>query len=85
MSKAVAIAASASAARRVRWVMIGMLMTLLAALSLSAWCAAGAVAAWQRGPAWPPRSGEHGPDGRHARLGRAPRHGRQCTTAWTAA
>jgi len=37
MSKAVAIAASASAARRVRWVMLGMLMTLLAALSLSAW------------------------------------------------
>ena len=37
MSKAVAIAATASAARRVRWVMIGMLMTLLAALSLSAW------------------------------------------------
>jgi Spy/CpxP family protein refolding chaperone len=37
MSKAVAIAATASAARRVRWVMIGMAMTLLAALSLSAW------------------------------------------------
>ena len=37
MSKAVAIAATASAARRVKWVMIGMLMTLLAALSLSAW------------------------------------------------
>jgi Spy/CpxP family protein refolding chaperone len=37
MSKAVAIAATASAARRVRWVMIGMLMTVLAALSLSAW------------------------------------------------
>jgi Spy/CpxP family protein refolding chaperone len=37
MSKAVAIAASASAARRVRWVMVGMLVTLLAALSLSAW------------------------------------------------
>ena len=31
MSKAMAIAATASAARRVRWVMIGMLMTLLAA------------------------------------------------------
>jgi protein CpxP len=37
MSKAVAIAATASAARRVRWVMVGMAMTLLAALSLSAW------------------------------------------------
>jgi protein CpxP len=37
MSKAVAIAATASAARRVRWVMFGMAMTLLAALSLSAW------------------------------------------------
>jgi len=37
MSKAVAIAATASTARRVRWVMIGMAMTLLAALSLSAW------------------------------------------------
>ena len=37
MSKAVAIAATASTARRVKWVMIGMLMTLLAALSLSAW------------------------------------------------
>jgi Spy/CpxP family protein refolding chaperone len=37
MSKAVAIAATASAARRVRWVIIGMAMTLLAALSLSAW------------------------------------------------
>ncbi len=37
MSKAVAIAATASAARRVQVVMIGMLMTLLAALSLSAW------------------------------------------------
>ena len=37
MSKAQAIAATASAAHRVRWVMVGMLMTLLAALSLSAW------------------------------------------------
>ena len=37
MSKTVAIAATASTARRVQWVMIGMLMTLLAALSLSAW------------------------------------------------
>jgi periplasmic protein CpxP/Spy len=37
MSKAVAMAASASAARRVRWVMVGMLVTLLAAVSLSAW------------------------------------------------
>ena len=37
MSNAVAIAATASTARRVKWVMIGMLMTLLAALSLSAW------------------------------------------------
>jgi protein CpxP len=37
MGKAVAIAATASAARRVQWVMMGMLMTLLAALSLAAW------------------------------------------------
>ena len=36
MSKAQAIAATASAAHRVRWVMVGMLMTLLAAISLSA-------------------------------------------------
>ena len=63
MSKAVAIAASASAARRVRWVMIGMLMTLLAALSLSAWS--------QPAPSRPgtganpdmaaPQQGDHGP------------------------
>ena len=51
MSKAVAIAASASAARRVRWVMIGMLMTLLAALSLSAWSQ----------PTPPPGTGDRGP------------------------
>ncbi len=37
MSKAVAIAATASAARRVRWVMFGMAVTLLAAISVSAW------------------------------------------------
>jgi len=37
MGKAVAIAATASAARRIQWVMMGMAMTLLAALSLAAW------------------------------------------------
>ncbi len=41
MSKAVAIAASASAARRVQVVMIGMVLTLLAALSVSAWAQPG--------------------------------------------
>ena len=50
MSKAVAIAATASITRRVRWVMVGMTMTLLAALSLSAWSQ----------PA--PRPGMGGPD-----------------------
>jgi len=60
MSKAVAVAASASAARRVRWVLVGMAMTLLAALSLSAWS--------QPAPAQPggpdmayPQRGDHGP------------------------
>ena len=50
MSKAVAVVASASAARRVRVVMFGML-TLLAALSLSAWAQ----------PAPPPAMGERSP------------------------
>ena len=49
MSKAVATAASA--ARRIQVVLIGMAMTLLAAISLSAWA--------QPGP--PPAMGERGP------------------------
>ena len=65
MSKAVAIAATASAARRVRWVMMGMVMTLLAALSVSAWSqpapqppgSAPEMAAPQRGD---PMGGMHG-------------------------
>jgi Spy/CpxP family protein refolding chaperone len=74
MSKAVAIAATASAARRVRWVMIGMLMTLLAALSMSAWS--------QQAPAQPgsgpdtayPQRGHHGP-GMGGMHGWGERHG----------
>jgi Spy/CpxP family protein refolding chaperone len=50
MSKAVAIVASASAARRVQVVMIGMLLTLLAALGASAWAQ----------PAPPPGMGDRG-------------------------
>ena len=50
MSKAVAIVASASAARRVQVVMIGMLLTLLAALGASAWAQ----------PAPPPSMGDRG-------------------------
>jgi Spy/CpxP family protein refolding chaperone len=73
MSKAVAIAATASAARRVRWVMIGMLMTLLAAVSLSAWSqpappppASGPdVAVPQRGDRGPGMGGMHGGGERH--------------------
>ena len=37
MSQTIAAAAAPSAARRVQWVMIGMLLTLLAAIGLSAW------------------------------------------------
>jgi len=76
MSKATAIAATASAARRVRWVMIGMTMTLLAALSLSAWS--------QPAPPRPgmasspdavaPQRGEHGP-GMGGMHGWGERHG----------
>ncbi|MEO8310380.1 MAG: Spy/CpxP family protein refolding chaperone [Caldimonas sp.] len=51
MSKRAASAASASAARRIQVVMIGMAMTLLAAISLSAWAQ----------PAPPPAMGERGP------------------------
>jgi periplasmic protein CpxP/Spy len=68
MSKAVAIAASATAAGRVRAVMIGMLMTLLAALSLAAWAQpAPPPAMGERGPGMPSPRGEHGPgmDGMH--------------------
>jgi periplasmic protein CpxP/Spy len=72
MSKAMAIAATASAARRVRWVMVGMTMTLLAALSLSAWSQpAPAQPGMGGGPdmAAPPRGdhmgGMHGWGGRH--------------------
>ena len=80
MSKAVAIAATASTARRVQWVMIGMLMTLLAALSLSAWSQP-APARPGSGPsmAYPQRGDHgHGMGGMHgSRHGRhAPRHGR---------
>ncbi|HSC62308.1 MAG TPA: Spy/CpxP family protein refolding chaperone [Caldimonas sp.] len=50
MSKAVASAATVSIARRVRWVMVGMAVTVLAAASLSAWSQ----------PA--PRPGMGGPD-----------------------
>ena len=61
MSKAVAIAATASAARRVQWVMIGMLMTLLAALSLSAWSQPAPSARPGSGPDMAaPQRGEHG-------------------------
>jgi Spy/CpxP family protein refolding chaperone len=78
MSKAVAIAATASAARRVRWVMIGMLMTLLAAVSLSAWSqpappppASGPdVAVPQRGDRGPGMGGMHGGGERHGMGGR---------------
>ncbi|HEV7576566.1 MAG TPA: Spy/CpxP family protein refolding chaperone [Caldimonas sp.] len=52
MSKAVTFAASTRAARRVQVVLIGMAMTLLAALSLSAW--------GQAAPP-PPPMGERGP------------------------
>jgi len=61
MSKAVAIAASASAARRVRWVMIGMFMTLLAALSLSAWSQPAPQPGMGAAPDSHSRQGEHGP------------------------
>jgi len=67
MSKAVAIAATASAARRVRWVMIGMLMTLLAALSLSAWSQPAASQPGMGGSAEAasPQRGDHGMGGMH--------------------
>jgi periplasmic protein CpxP/Spy len=64
MSKQVAIAsASASAARRLQMMMIGTVLALLAALSLSAWAQpAPPASAGERGPgmAWP-RGGESGP------------------------
>jgi protein CpxP len=74
MSKAVVIAATASTARRVRWVMMGMLMTLLAALSLSAWSQPAPqrpgsgpdMAVPQRGD---PMGGMHGWGERHGRGG----------------
>ena len=59
MSKAVAIAATASVARRVRWVMIGMAMTVLAALSLSAWSQPSPPTGSGPGTAYPQR-GEQG-------------------------
>ena len=72
MGKAVAIAATASAARGVRWMMMGMAMTLLAALSLAAWSqtapsrpamgASADMAAPQRGD---PMGGMHGWGERH--------------------
>lgn len=63
MSKAVAIAATASAARRVRWVMVGMAMTVLAALSLSAWSQPAPPAPGMRGSPdmAAPQRGDHGP------------------------
>ena len=73
MGKAVAIAASASAAHRVRWVMVGMLMTLLAALSQSAWSQA--PSARPSGAEVPyPQYGGHGPD-RGGMHGGGERHG----------
>ena len=90
MSKAVAIAATASAARRVQWVMIGMLMTLLAALSLSAWSQPapsqpgmgaarhGRSAAWRS--AWAACTA-----GASATAWAATTAWAACTTAWTAA
>jgi hypothetical protein len=76
MSKAVAIAATASTARRVQWVMIGMLMTLLAALSLSAWSQ---PAASQPGmaalPRRPPRSAAIAAPGMGGMHGWGERHG----------
>jgi periplasmic protein CpxP/Spy len=82
MSKAVAIAATTSAARRVQWVMIGMLMTLLSALSLSAWSQPAPpppgsgpdVAAPQRGDHGPGRGGMHGGGERHG-MGGGMHHG----------
>ena len=67
MSKAVAIAATASAARRVRWVMFGMAMTLLAALSLSAWSQPAASQPGMGGgaEAASPQRGDHGMGGMH--------------------
>ena len=72
MGKAVAIAATASAARRIQWVMMGMAMTLLAALSLAAWSqpaptqpamrASAGMAAPQHGD---PMGGMHGWGERH--------------------
>jgi Spy/CpxP family protein refolding chaperone len=76
MSKAVAIATTASAARRVRWVMFGMLMTLLAALSLSAWSQpAPARPGMGSGPdALAPQRGDHG-SGMGGMHGWGERHG----------
>ncbi len=55
MSKSVATAATVSAARRVQVVLVGMLMTLLAAISLSAWAQPGPPGQGERGPGmrWP--------------------------------
>ena len=67
MSKAVAIGASASAASRVRVVMVGMAATLLAAISLSVWAQTPPPPA-ERGPGMAlPQRGEPGPamSGRH--------------------
>jgi len=61
MSKAGAMAASASAARRVRWVMLGMAMTLLAAISLSAWSQPAPSPGMGANPDSAYRAGEHGP------------------------
>jgi len=73
MSKAVAIAATASAARRVRWVMFGMAMTVLAAISLSAWSqpapppgmGANPESSWRHGDHGPGMGGMHGWGERH--------------------
>lgn len=66
MSKTSAMAAGASGARRVQVVLVGMLMTLLAAISLSAWAQPGPPAQGERGPGmqWP-AMGDHGPGWMH--------------------
>lgn len=75
MSKAVAIAASASAARRVRWVVIGMFFTLLAALSLSAWSQPAPMRPGMGGPDMAaPQHGDQGP-GMGGMQGWGERHG----------
>ncbi|MEO5845962.1 MAG: Spy/CpxP family protein refolding chaperone [Caldimonas sp.] len=65
MKKAVAVAASAPDARRVRVVMVGMLMAALAALSLSA----------SAQPAQPPAMGERNWGGMHHGMGGGMHHG----------